>query len=74
MSLDEIRPGERCRIKRIMASGLLGQRLLDMGFIPGVEIEVIRNAPLIDPVEIRLGEYQVSIRHDEARYVEVEPL
>ena len=74
MSLDEIRPGERCRIKRIMASGLLGQRLLDMGFIPGVEIEVIRNAPLIDPVEIRLGEYQVSIRHEEARYVEVEPL
>ncbi len=74
MSLDEIRPGERCRIKRIMASGLLGQRLLDMGFIPGVEIEVIRNAPLIDPVEVRLGEYQVSIRHDEARYVEVEPL
>jgi len=74
MSLDEIRPGERCRIKRIMASGLLGQRLLDMGFIPGVEIEVIRNAPLIDPVEIRLGEYQVSIRHNEARYVEVEPL
>ena len=74
MSLDEIRPGERCRIKRMMASGLLGQRLLDMGFIPGVEIEVIRNAPLIDPVEIRLGEYQVSIRHEEARYVEVEPL
>jgi len=74
MSLDEIRPGERCRIKRIMASGLLGQRLLDMGFIPGVEIEVIRNAPLVDPVEVRLGEYQVSIRHDEARYVEVEPL
>ena len=74
MSLDEIRLGERCRIKRIMASGLLGQRLLDMGFIPGVEIEVIRNAPLIDPVEIRLGEYQVSIRHEEARYVEVEPL
>ncbi len=74
MSLDEIRPGERCRIKRIMASGLLGQRLLDMGFIPGVEIEVIRNAPFIDPVEVRLGEYQVSIRHDEARYVEVEPL
>ena len=74
MSLDEIRPGERCRIKRIMASGLLGQRFLDMGFIPGVEIEVIRNAPLVDPVEVRLGEYQVSIRHDEARYVEVEPL
>lgn len=74
MGLDEIRPGERCRIKRIKASGLLGQRLLDMGFIPGVEIEVIRNAPLIDPVEVRLGEYQVSIRHDEARYVEVEPL
>ncbi|MBW2039268.1 MAG: ferrous iron transport protein A [Deltaproteobacteria bacterium] len=74
MTLDEIRPGEQCRIKGIMATGILGQRLLDMGFIPGVQIEVIRNAPLIDPVEISLGEYQVSIRHDEARYVEVEPL
>lgn len=74
MTLDEIRPGGKCRIIGTNATGPLGQRLLDMGFIPGVQIEVIRNAPFVDPMEIRLEEYQVSIRHDEARYVEVEPL
>ncbi len=72
--MDEIRPGGQCRIKGVSVTGLLGQRLLDMGFIHGAQIKVIRNAPLTDPVEIQLGEYQVSIRHDEARYVEVEPL
>jgi ferrous iron transport protein A len=74
MTLDQIRPGERCRITGMTATGLLGQRLLDMGFIRGARLRVIRNAPLVDPVEIQLEEYQVSIRHDEARYVEVERL
>jgi ferrous iron transport protein A len=74
MTLDEIKPGGECRITATRATGLLGQRLLDMGFVPGVRIKVIRNAPLVDPVEISLGDYRVSIRHDEARNVEVKPL
>jgi len=73
MTLNEMKPGDACRIKKITARGRLGQRLMDMGFFPGMEINVVRNAPLVDPVELKLGGYHVSIRHDEAKFVEVQP-
>ncbi len=66
-------PGEKGRIKQVSAEGRLGQRLMDMGFIPGFEFEVLRNAPLVDPVELKLDQHYVSLRHSEAEYVEVEP-
>jgi len=72
MTLDQLRPGSSARIKRLSARDKLGQRLIDMGVYPGVQLRVIRNAPLEDPMEIELDGYFVSLRHDEARVVEVE--
>jgi len=74
MTLDEIRPGLGCRIVRQNLGGATGQRLMDMGFIPGTKVEVIRNAPLVDPVDLLIRGYHVSIRHAEAKGVEVEQL
>ena len=71
MTLDEINPGQECKIIEMNLEGETGQRLLDMGFIPGTRIKVIRNAPLVDPVELVLKGYHVSIRHSEAKGVEV---
>jgi ferrous iron transport protein A len=56
----------------LTADGPLGQRLMDLGFYPGARIEIVRNAPLVDPVELRLDGYHVSIRHSEAKHIEVE--
>ena len=72
MTLDELSPGMMCVLRNMTASGALGQRLVDLGFYPGAEIRVVRNAPLVDPVELELDGYHVSIRHTEARHVEVE--
>jgi len=72
MTLDEMKPGTRCVMVDLHTDGPLGQRLMDLGFCPGASIEVVRNAPLVDPVVLQLDGYHVSIRHDEARYVEVE--
>ena len=72
MTLDEMKPGSGCLIKKITARDKLGQRLMDLGFYPGLMLKVVRNAPLDDPMEIELDGYYVSIRHEEARYVEVE--
>ena len=47
---------------------------MDMGVYAGLRIKVIRNAPLEDPMEIELDGYCVSLRHEEARFVEVERL
>ncbi|KQC12024.1 MAG: iron transporter FeoA [Candidatus Cloacimonas sp. SDB] len=71
LRLDQLKPGQRCKLIDVNLTGADGQRLMDMGFIPDVEIKVIRNAPLVDPVELEIRGYNVSLRHSEARYVEV---
>ncbi|MBN1850559.1 MAG: ferrous iron transport protein A [Deltaproteobacteria bacterium] len=72
MTLDQMKPSSEGRIKRISVKDKLGQRLMDMGVYAGLRLKVIRNAPLEDPMEIELDGYFVSLRHDEARFVEVE--
>jgi ferrous iron transport protein A len=71
MTLDEIKPGEECEVVDVTADGVTGQWLMDMGFIPGTRIQVVRNAPLVDPVEFLMKGYHVSLRHSEAGKVEV---
>ncbi|WP_272699597.1 FeoA family protein [Desulfovibrio sp. Fe33] len=71
MTLDELTPGTACTMADLTADGSLGQRLMDLGFYPGARIEIVRNAPLVDPVELRLDGYHVSIRHSEAKHIEV---
>ena len=71
MTLDELKPNQKCKVIDVKGSGILAQRLLDMGIVPDTEIEVIRNAPLVDPVEIFLKGYFLSLRHSEAKQVEV---
>ena len=72
MTLDQMKPGKTGRIKKISIRDKLGQRLLDMGVYPGLHLKVVRNAPLEDPMEIELDGYFVSLRHDEAQFIEVE--
>jgi len=72
MTLDDLRPGSECLVKKLNAHDKLGQRLMDMGVYPGLEMKVIRNAPLEDPMELELDGYYLSIRHEEAKFVEVE--
>ena len=74
MTLDDIKPGQECRIVDVNLDGATGQRLMDMGFIPGTKVKIVRNAPLVDPVDLLLRGYHVSIRHNEAKGVEVEQL
>jgi ferrous iron transport protein A len=74
MTLDQLKPGQEARINHLSVRDKLGQRLLDMGIYPGLQLKVIRNAPLEDPMEIGLDGYFVSLRHNEARFVEVDLL
>jgi ferrous iron transport protein A len=74
MSLNDIKPGEKCVIKKIVLSGAEGQRLMDMGFVRGVELEVRRNAPFADPFEVLINGYYINLRHMEAELVKVEKI
>lgn len=72
MTLDKLNPGSKCLIKNLSIGDKLGQRLMDMGIFPGRTLKIIRNAPLEDPMQVEIDGYSISLRHDEARFVEVE--
>ncbi len=70
--LSDISSGESVKILRVNARDKLLYKLLDMGFIDGTVINVIREAPLFDPMELRVQNYLVSLRKSEAQLIEVE--
>lgn len=72
--LADVPEGSRARIVHLHAACRIRQRLADMGVLPGVEVEVLRRAPLGGPVEIALDGFALSLRRSEARAVEVELL
>lgn len=72
MRLSELKSGEHARIVYIAGSGSLRRRLTEMGFVRGTEIQVIKNAPLRDPIEYKIMGYEVSLRRREAATIEVE--
>jgi Fe2+ transport system protein FeoA len=49
------------------------RRLLEMGFCNGASVEVVRRAPLGDPIEFRLRGYHLSLRDDQAKYIQITP-
>ena len=70
-SLNEMKPGDRANILKISGKGALKKRFLDMGVLPGTSIEIIRVAPLGDPVEIKIRGYNLTLRKDEAASIQV---
>jgi ferrous iron transport protein A len=70
--LNDVKSGRRARIHCHHATGPIRQRLLDLGFVPQAEIDVIRRAPLGDPIECRVTNYKVTLRSSEASLIEVE--
>lgn len=72
MTLDKLKPGDSGTIKKLSIKDKLGQRLMDMGIYPGLTLKVVRNAPLKDPMEVEIDGYFISLRHEEARFIEVE--
>lgn len=71
MRLSELKTGESATILKVTGHGGFRRRIVEMGFIRGQRVEVVLNAPLKDPIEYRLMEYEVSLRRSEAEMVEV---
>ncbi|SFM91511.1 FeoA family protein [Thermodesulforhabdus norvegica] len=59
-------------IRRIRATGELGRRIRDMGLTPGTVIEIQGRAPLRDPVAIKVRNFTLTLRNNEADYIDVE--
>jgi ferrous iron transport protein A len=73
-SLAALRPGVRAVIEHVAAGGPIGQRLLDLGFLPGTEVRLVRRAPLGDPAVYELRGTQLCLRASEARRIRIRTL
>ena len=72
MTLEELPIGKRAAITAVGGEGTLRCRLLDMGLIPKTAVEVRKVAPMGDPIEIHLRGYELTIRVDDAKDIEIE--
>jgi len=70
--LAELKPGERGRVATVGGEHDAARRLMDLGLIRGTTVEVVRTAPLGDPMEVRLRGFMLSLRRSEAEHITVE--
>ena len=71
-TLKQVNVGQTCTVKRVHGEGALRRRIMDMGITKGVEIYVRKVAPLGDPIEITVRDYELSVRKNDAELIEVE--
>ena len=74
MNLAKLKPGEKAKIVRMGAIGPIKRRLMDMGVLVGEEVKVEKIAPLGDPIEVTIKNYNLSLRKNEAEGIAVEVL
>ena len=69
MTLRDLKPGQQGTVASIGTTGPLKRRIMDMGITPGVEIKVVKVAPLGDPIEVNVRGYELSLRKEEAQQI-----
>ncbi len=74
MKLSELAVDDYARIEAVGGSGELRQHFLDMGLIPGCEASLIKFAPMGDPIEIRIHDYELTLRLADAEHITVEKI
>ena len=71
-TLYDLNEGEEGIILKIKGRGQFRQRLSEMGFVVGKKVEVIKKAPLRDPIEYKIMGYHISLRNSEAQLIEID--
>lgn len=71
MTLDKLPIGKTGIITKVKGEGALRLRLLDMGIIPKTKVNVVKVAPLGDPIEIQIRGYELTIRKEDAKIIEI---
>lgn len=72
VSLAQVDVGTSGTIKAVQGEGRIRRRLFDMGLTPGAELFVRKRAPLGDPIELTLRGYELTVRHAEAEFVQIQ--
>lgn len=70
--LAELGPGDRGRVIEVAGEADTARRLMDLGMTRGTAVEVVRRAPLGDPLEVRVRGFMLTLRRAEAEHITVE--
>jgi ferrous iron transport protein A len=70
--LAELEPGERGKVAQVAGDAEAARRLMEMGLMRGTTVEVVRRAPLGDPLEVKVRGFMLTLRRAEAEHIEVE--
>jgi ferrous iron transport protein A len=71
-TLSDVKVGSDVKIKKIHGAGPIKKRIMDMGLTRGQMVHIQKVAPLGDPIEITVRNYELSLRKEDAKMVEVE--
>lgn len=71
-TLKQAKPGETVTVTKLDGTGAVKRRIMDMGITKGVNIFVRKVAPLGDPVEVSVRGYELSLRKNDASFIQVE--
>ena len=71
-TLRDVPIGGTAKVKKLNGEGAVKRRIMDMGITKGVEVKIVKVAPLGDPLEIKVRGYQLSLRKADAEMIEVE--
>ena len=74
MKLDNLAIGKSAVIVSVGGTGALRQHFLDMGLIQGVEITMVKYAPMGDPIEIKIHDFELTLRKEDAQKIEVKEI
>lgn len=74
MNLAELKTGHSAKILKVGGEGALRQHFLDMGVIPGAELKLEKLAPMGDPMELRIHGYELTLRLDDAKLIDIEEI
>ena len=71
-TLRDVQVGETAKVVKLHGEGTVKRRIMDMGITRGVEVFVRKLAPLGDPIEVNVRDYELSLRKADAEMIEVE--
>ncbi len=71
MNLSELETGGEAIIVKVRGFGAFRKRIIEMGFVKGKKVKVVKNAPLRDPIEYQIMDYKVSLRRSEAKMIDI---
>jgi len=71
MTLEELEIGEKATVRKLKSSGAVRRRIMDMGITKGVQVSIVKIAPLGDPIQLLVRGYDLALRREDAKLIEV---